>query len=67
MADLRFDVGKGEVFVGALRNTGELACPRQTKDEQIQNKTIVLNDEARKLQSSDESVRIGMHHVLVAD
>ena len=67
MADLRFDVGKGEVFVGALRNTGELTCPRQTKDEQIQNKTVVLHDEARELQSSDESICIGMHHILVAD
>jgi hypothetical protein len=54
-------------IIGHLWWSGHLASPLQAQDENVEHETIVLEDEGRKLKSTNHTVRICMRHVLVRE
>src|SRR6266567_2080456 len=54
-------------IIGHLWWSGHLASPLQAQDENVEHQTIVLEDEGRKLKSTNHTVRICMRHVLVRE
>src|SRR5258708_11819874 len=54
-------------IIGHLWRPSHLASPLQAQDENIKHKTIILEDEGRKLETTNHTVRICMRHVLVSE
>lgn len=52
-------------IVGHLWRTSHLAGSLQTKDEEIKDKAIVLENKCRELQSTDQTEGVGMRHIFV--
>jgi hypothetical protein len=45
--------------------TGHFACTVKTENEEIQNETVVLEDETGELKTSNQTISINVGHVLV--
>ena len=60
---LRSNVAVLQEVVRHLRGTSHLARALQAENEQIQDETIVLEDEGGELKSADEAVRVRVGHV----
>mmetsp|Transcript_8730 Transcript_8730/g.18587 ORF Transcript_8730/g.18587 Transcript_8730/m.18587 type:complete len:747 (-) Transcript_8730:2392-4632(-) len=58
-------VPEGQELVGHLGRARHFTGPCEAQQQQVQDQTVVLRDEAGKLQSSDEAVAVGVAHVLV--
>lgn len=54
-----------EEVVGHLRGSSHLARPLQSEDEQVEDESVVLEDERRELETSDHSKVVDMRHILV--
>lgn len=67
MANFCGRVLEGQKVVRHLRWSSHLAGSLQTQNQQIQNQSIVLRDKRSKLQTTNDSVTVGVIHVLVVD
>lgn len=67
MASLSAGVPEAQEVIGDLRGTSNLCSPCKTQHEQIQHQAIVLHDEGGKLQTPDQTIGVGVRHVLVGD
>lgn len=67
MACLSAGVLESQEVVGNLWWPGNLSSTGQTQHEQVQHQAIVLHDEGRKLQPSDQPIGIGVGHVLIGN
>ena len=56
-----------EEIAGHLRRAGHFRRTWNTQDEQIEDEAKVLSHEGSELQTADDSVRVGVVHVLVVD
>jgi hypothetical protein len=56
-----------EEVVGHLRRSGHLARTLESEDEDVEDETVVLEDEGRELKSSDHSEGVDVRHVLVGE
>ena len=65
--ELRVHILEGQELVGQLRRPGDLRGPGQTQHQQVQDHAVVLEDEGSELQALDQTVRVGVVHVLVVD
>mmetsp|Transcript_15454 Transcript_15454/g.29757 ORF Transcript_15454/g.29757 Transcript_15454/m.29757 type:complete len:203 (-) Transcript_15454:2932-3540(-) len=65
MPHLRLDITERDKLVRALRGSCEFGRTGQAKHQQVQHHTVVLRDEAGKLQAAQQAVRVGVRHVLV--
>lgn len=64
MGGLSADVLEAEEVVGHLRRPGHLTGPLQPQDQQVQHQAVVLHDERGELQPADDTVAVGVVHVL---
>ena len=67
MGDLGVHVLEGEEVVGHLGWTSHLAGPVEAEDQEVHHEAIVLHYERGKLKSPDNSIGVGVIHVLVVD
>lgn len=67
MPDLGAGVLEGQEVIGNLRWASNLSGTSQSQHEQVQHQAIVLHDEGGKLQAPDQSIGIGVSHVLVGN
>jgi hypothetical protein len=51
--------------IGHLWRTGHFASLLQAKNEEITDKTVVLEDKGRELKTTNETERIRVRHILV--
>jgi hypothetical protein len=54
-----------EEVVRKLGRTGHLTRALETEDEEIEDETVVLEDERRELETTNHAERIDVRHVLV--
>ena len=67
MGGLGVHVLEGEEVVGHLGWTSHLAGPVEAEDQEVHHEAIVLHYERGKLKSPDNSIGVGVIHVLVVD
>ena len=67
VASLGTGVPETQEVIGDLRWARNLCGPCETQHQQIQYQTIVLHDKGGKLQTPDQTIRVGMRHVLVGN
>lgn len=60
-------VGELQEIVRHVRWTRHLARSLQAKDEKIQNEAVILHNERRELEASDDAVAVRVVHVFVID
>mmetsp|Transcript_42357 Transcript_42357/g.95841 ORF Transcript_42357/g.95841 Transcript_42357/m.95841 type:complete len:242 (-) Transcript_42357:2172-2897(-) len=60
-------VPEAEVVVRELRRPRDFRGPGEAQHQQVDHQSVVLKDEGRELQASDEAVRVDVHHVLEAN
>lgn len=60
-------VSELEEIVRHLRRSSHFTSSRKTENEEIENETIVLEDERGELKTSDHSVTIDMGHILIGE
>ena len=64
MSGFRGNVLKGQEVVGHLRGASHLTGSVETQHQQIQHQAVELYDERGELKTADDSVRVGVVHVL---
>lgn len=67
MSHLSFNIFKTHEFVWLIYGTCKLESSLFSKNAKIEHKTIILENEARKLESPYETIRIGVTHIFVAN
>ena len=67
MSGLGGRVAELEKLVGHLWRTGKLAGSLQTKDQQVEHQSVVLRDERRELQTTNQTIGIDVVHILVVE
>mmetsp|Transcript_39335 Transcript_39335/g.83813 ORF Transcript_39335/g.83813 Transcript_39335/m.83813 type:complete len:1257 (-) Transcript_39335:3240-7010(-) len=67
VSQLCVNILEGQEFVGQLRWSGQLGGSCQAQLQEVQDETVVLEDEGSELQSLDQAVGVGVVHVLVVD
>lgn len=50
--------------IGHLRGSSHLTGPVEPQHQQVHDQAVVLHDERGKLQTTDDTVRVGVVHVL---
>mmetsp|Transcript_2955 Transcript_2955/g.8791 ORF Transcript_2955/g.8791 Transcript_2955/m.8791 type:complete len:467 (+) Transcript_2955:3703-5103(+) len=64
---LHLALAEGEELVRHVRRPSNLRRPGQTQKEQVQNEPVILGQERSKLQAPNDTVRVGMGHILEGD
>ena len=67
VASLGAGVPEAQEVVGDLRGASNLCGSSQAQHQQIQYQPIVLHDKGSKLQTPDQTIGVGVRHVLVGD
>jgi hypothetical protein len=53
-------------LIGLLGRASQIGCARESQRQQIQDQTVVLENEGGKLQTLEDSVRVCVVHVFVS-
>jgi len=64
---LHLDVVVGQKVVRQIWRSSHLGSSLQSKNQDVQDETIVLDDEGRELETSNQSIRVDVVHVLVVE
>ena len=67
VASLGTGVPETQEVIGDLRWASNLCGPCETQHQQIQHQTTVLHDKGGKLQTPDQTIGVGVRHVLVGN
>lgn len=67
MTDLGWCILERQEIVRHLRRARHFTGSLQTQHQKIQHETVVLRDERSKLQTTNDSITVGVVHVLVID
>ena len=67
MACLSASISETQEVIGNLRWTSNFCGPCQAQHQQIQHQTVVLHHKRSKLQTPDQTICVGMRHVLVGN
>ena len=67
MCHFRRHVLERQEVVRHLWRSSHLTGTLQTQHKKVEYQPVILDDERRKLQATDDAVRIGVIHVLITD
>jgi hypothetical protein len=67
MSGLGLPITELQEVVGALRWASNFAGTLETKQKEVKNKAIVLEDERRELEATNHTVTVNVVHVLICE
>jgi hypothetical protein len=67
MSGLGLPITELQEVVGALRWASNFAGTLETKQKEVKNKAIILEDERRELEAPNHTVTVNVVHVLICE